>query len=440
MPEAAPGAGATEPSRYEAILRRHAGGGCSLAASFHRAAATVASTVPAATEEQSAIRDVAAGAAGPAFCAFVTWIAHQARNLDRLAFLSRDGQILYELARRIDTPALERLDLRYVYSSRRTWNLAGSDPDNLAAERWLYGSFMHANATDICHRLGLNPDDFTSEFDHAGVSLDPDARADDPAQHQALAAFVANPHVVAAVRPRIARFATDVACYAVQEHLCDTRTGLVDVGWTGKMLAGLYRVLRQKGLALPHSFFFGYEQQVSPTLVPNLAAWLYDSRDPATMACHVHEAPYVIETFSMADHGLVTGYERTPAGYQATLATPDNPAATSFGIDYYRKCLYRFAEDFEAPPGGLNDDARTLVHDLVTEFWTRPTVPEARAWGTYVWDSDPTATAARPLASPFTPDDLRSANGSQPLPRGDRAWLAGSLALTPAPANDHAEA
>jgi hypothetical protein len=47
---------------------------------------------------------------------------------------------------------------------------------------------------------------------------------------------------------------------------------------------------------------------------------------------------------------------------------------------------------------------------------------EARAWGTYPYDSDPAGTAVRPLARPFTSQDR--------LTRGDRAWLAGSLALS----------
>jgi hypothetical protein len=56
-------------------------------------------------------------------------------------------------------------------------------------------------------------------------------------------------------------------------------------------------------------------------------------------------------------------------------------------------------------------------------FWCHPTRAEARAWGIYPYDSDPAGTAARPLARPFTTQDRPT--------RGDRAWLAGSLALSP---------
>ena len=53
-----------------------------------------------------------------------------------------------------------------------------------------------------------------------------------------------------------------------------------------------------------------------------------------------------------------------------------------------------------------------------------PSLAEARAWGAYPYDSDPAGTAIRPLARPF------GAEGR--VTRGDRAWLAGSLALSTA--------
>jgi hypothetical protein len=73
--------------------------------------------------------------------------------------------------------------------------------------------------------------------------------------------------------------------------------------------------------------------------------------------------------------------------------------------------------------GGLNgNDVRPLVHEVMDAFWCHPTQAEALAWGAYPYDSDPAGTAVRPLARPL-PAETRPA-------RGDRAWLAGSLALS----------
>src|SRR5260370_7599425 len=55
-------------------------------------------------------------------------------------------------------------------------------------------------------------------------------------------------------------------------------------------------------------------------------------------------------------------------------------------------------------------------------FWCHPTRAEALVWGAYPNASAPAGTAVRPLARPFTEQDCAA--------RGDRAWLAGSLALS----------
>ncbi len=60
-------------------------------------------------------------------------------------------------------------------------------------------------------------------------------------------------------------------------------------------------------------------------------------------------------------------------------------------------------------------------------FWNHPTLPEARAWGGYPYDSDPAGTAIRPLARALTIEHGQCR-------RGDRAWVAGSLALSTMPA------
>jgi hypothetical protein len=69
-----------------------------------------------------------------------------------------------------------------------------------------------------------------------------------------------------------------------------------------------------------------------------------------------------------------------------------------------------------------------MIHQLMITFWRRPTTQEATAWGKYPYDSDPTGTAARPLARPLNPD--------KPI-RGDRAWLNGTLALSTPETRNH---
>jgi hypothetical protein len=68
------------------------------------------------------------------------------------------------------------------------------------------------------------------------------------------------------------------------------------------------------------------------------------------------------------------------------------------------------------------DDVRPLVHQVMDAFWCHPSPAEAAAQGGHPYDSDPARTAVRALARPLTEQDCAA--------RGDRAWLAGSLALS----------
>jgi hypothetical protein len=84
--------------------------------------------------------------------------------------------------------------------------------------------------------------------------------------------------------------------------------------------------------------------------------------------------------------------------------------------------LYAFCATLEGGGGLQGDDVRPLVHEVMDVFWCHPTQAEALAWGAYPYDSDPAGTAVRPLARSFPAEERPT--------RGDRAWLAGSLALS----------
>jgi hypothetical protein len=232
-----PSADASDSTRYEEILQAGSTRPGDLAERFAAASRAARAAVTAAPGREAAIRDIAAGVAAPALVGFALWLLEQARRrrLRRLRFLSRDGQVLYELVRRLAGAADSSLDLEYVYSSRLTWSLAATDPAKLADAPWLLNSFIKSSADDVCARLGLSANEFRQVMLDCGVSQNPDVRADQPAQASALRSFVASPEVILAAAARITMMRGLVLDYAAQHQLADSGTGLVDIGWTGRM-------------------------------------------------------------------------------------------------------------------------------------------------------------------------------------------------------------
>lgn len=419
-------------TRYETMLARsEAGDGLSgrLAAASRAARAAVR----AETARAQAIRDVAAGVAAPALVGCVIWMLREARcqGVRRLRFLSRDGQVLWRLAQRLAPDAGADVDLEYVYSSRLTWSLAATDPARLADAAWLFNSFVKSNAADVCARLGLPLAECGRELIAAGVSLDPEARAGDDRQAAALRRFLSRPAIAAAAAGRISATRDMVVEYAAQHQLADAGTALADAGWTGRMVGAFVQVCEQAGMGRPHVLLWGHEPRVTGwTDSARVAAWMYNTATGQGTQWRVPDAPFVVETFCMGEHGIVTGYARNPGGtIDPVLAAVVNAPAIAWGLPVYRDTLDAFCEALSAGGPIPDVDIRPAVWQVMDAFWGNPTQAEALAWGSYPYDSDPAGAAIRPLARP-----LRVADGQ--VKRGDRAWLAGSLAITAEPVRE----
>lgn len=400
----------------------------SLNAALAAASQQARSLLRPVTSREAAICDVAAGVAGPTLVGFVMWLLREAerRGVKRLRFLSRDGQIMYHIANRIKDRMASAIDLEYVFSSRLTWSLAASDPHKLSESEWLFNSFMKSNAVDVCARLSLDFREFGPQLTASNVNLDDNVRADSPDQLRALQDFVDKPEVADRVVERVNLMQELVSAYAEQHQLVESDTALVDSGWTGRMVGSLIKTTGD--VSRPHILFWGHEPRASGwTDDRRVAAFMYNSARREGMQLRVPDAPFLIETFCMADHGIVAGYQRDDENrVQAILQSDENRDALDWGIELYRSAIFAFCDSFDV---SHESDMRLVISALMHEFWLRPTKSEASAWGTYVYDSDPAASAARVLARPFSIGELR-------LPidwyraRGDRAWVAGSLALS----------
>ena len=122
-------------NRYEHVWEDHrweTSGLSSLLAGGSR----LARLAMAPTAEQEPVVRVAAGVAAPVLTAYVLWVLNAAarESIERLYFLARDGQILYEIALRLRDRLGLDLDLRYLYGSRQAF---GDPACREAAQRYL---------------------------------------------------------------------------------------------------------------------------------------------------------------------------------------------------------------------------------------------------------------------------------------------------------------
>lgn len=417
-------------SRYEEWLLDE---GSPAAVAVAEASTRARAAVTVTAQKERAIRDVAAGVAAPALCAFVHWVIEQAheQGLRRLCFVARHGQVLYQIARR--SGRLGTIKVEYVYGSRRTWRLATSQVEALGDESWLFDSFINSNAADLCDRLGLDFREYRAVLEFAGVSLEPEVRADNPFQMEAMRRFLGEEMVKKAVGARIQAMRTAVQALIAQHSLGSATTGIVDAGWSGAMMSSLLQLVGDAGLQTPQIFYWGYAPSAMSSLPTDCVnGFMYNTaRHDADY--RMVDTTFVIETFCMSDHGIVSGYDLGLDGtITPELSTTDNPAVAHWGLDTYRQTIYAYCDAWRTN-GGLSvprDVVRPLVQRLVEEFWTQPTSGEAAAWSSYPYDSDPTASAVRPLARPWSVQEIIRGIDHPERTRGQRAWVGGSLQLS----------
>lgn len=417
-------------TRYERILSRSSAG---LARAMARAGGRTRGAIEVSSVRERCIRDVATGVAGPALIAYTAWLASQAREFGgrRIFFLSRDGQLLYLLASQLAEALSCKAELSYLYASRRIWNLAGASGASLPAQRWLFESFMPPNAADLCRQLGLHIEECLVPLKASGVSLDPKLRSDHPSQSKAMQRFLNEPAISKKVAGRVEAVRSTTVAYLRQEGVLSHDSVLVDAGWTGRMVGSLAKTLNDTGFSMPSVLFWGYQPKNGvPEPRVAIRPYMYDTSREARPRWKLPDITFLIESFLMANHGITADYKLSSSGrVDPVLDSSDNPTAERWGLGLYRRTLMKLCEVL-AEEECWYGDLRSTVHDLLGAFWLHPTALEAQVWGAYLYDSDPTGSAARPLARSFSLAEIQRGLQAGRLERGDRAWLQGSLVLT----------
>lgn len=142
--------------------------------------------------------------------------------------------------------------------------------------------------------------------------------------------------------------------YASQHALAEADTGLVDIGWTGRMAASLISVCEAAGMARPHILFWGHEPRpaIGWTDPERVGSYVYNTATGQGLGWRVPDAPFLMETFCMGDHGIVSGYRRDTDGrIEPVLLSYGNDAAEAWGLRLYRLTLYAFCAALEMDRG-----------------------------------------------------------------------------------------
>lgn len=356
---------------------------------------------------------VGATVAAPILITYVCWLLNHARsnNIQRLYFLSRDGQILFNLAQQI----LERLkwsiEIRYLYASRQAWFLPATYQVTPAVSEWILSPDPFLTPRNVASRLQLNEEYVTSQFGKLFCRLiEPDTALNLSEIAQIRQALL-NGFLSDAIQCQAAKSRETTLGYLRQEGLLENiNWALVDIGWHGRLQQSLHQILNPVNDNQPISgYYFGLRRDLtSLSSYPNLFHSYYRIPDAPLPDWRF---PVLMEVFTAADHGSTIGYRQRPGGeYSPVLISDSNTAAMEWGLTDMRKGIFEVLEilDNHDLHNILNEaeSLRPVITDIIKALMISPSIEEAESLGEYRFSIDQNEQQTQTLAPPL---DLKKA-------------------------------
>ena len=433
-------------NRYEQVLESWASATGGLSSIMAAASRSARQAVAAPSPREEALRDVAASVAAPLLAGFVLWVLQRAQDADlkRLYFVSRDGQILLELARRL-SPRLERsCELRYLYASRQAWWVPAASAAISHQLEPLVTETGHVSIRSILGRLSVEPEEIGEGLEELGFRESDWSHDLSPRARQEMRAIIHDGVLRQIIERSTAPKRALLMRYLKQEGLLDGEDwALVDLGWRGTLQKALGVLLANASAGLPRGLYFGIMTTpflgiATPSLEAScgpMEAYLFDERSRRGTATIGPEATQMIEAFCTGTDGALIGYQADGEQVTPMLVTPVNRPALEAGLPLVRETICRFSEDLALRPGSVNSDAdvRPATSAILKAFWRSPAPSAAAAWATFPFELNLARAESTQLATRFSWSDVVDAFRTGVLGRRHwRPWVAGSLVITPA--------
>jgi hypothetical protein len=356
--------------------------------------------------------------------------------------MSRDGQILLEIARRLVSKLHCSCELRYLYGSRRSWLLPAITSINAEQLSFLQSFSPTPTVRHLLSRVDITPEDISDSLLSIGLAENSWSRHLRRSECQALYRLLQGDsrahqlilHRAAARRALMIR-------YLQQEGLPDLAAwGMVDVGWLGRLQNALGRILDPGEGTPPVGFYFGLRS--NPPVNPSFGqqeAYFFNERQGAGFIDLLPRQGVLmlLEVFCSGDHGQVIGFEQKGEEVCPVLKDDLNPSLLDGGLQLLRETIYCFIDNLllDASLINIEADMRAATAEVLKAFWLKPAVAEARALAAFPCEigfADDTSPV--PLAECYRWQHVMQPLWPAPKPQHRLPlWPAGAYALTAPP-------
>lgn len=386
------------------------------------------------------IHHISSTVIAPILFGFTLWTLLEAKKkgLKTLHFISRDGQILKQIADRINTALQLKLECKYFYGSRQAFHLPAATKDNWDHLDWLYDDTSFFSVKLIFNRVGLKPDaiqDYLLENGFEPPAWNNNLNADERIKLRHI--LHNSPEFKTLVLESAAIARHTLVSYLNQEGIhAGARIAFVDIGWNGRLQRSLSRVMDIAGIKPMGGlmgFYFGLRQRLKASEEDKLFAWYYDEENERTRFNNV----VILEKFVEATHGSVVGYKKESDRIEPVFKEEKNREALDWGLEVQQASILEFTDLLcSSMP---NIDKQELIHSenwttmteiLLTDFCIKPSPLDARIFGSVAISEDQNHARSYPLAKALTFKNCISLLMRKKPDVYNDLWIHGSLHLT----------
>lgn len=393
-----------------------------------------------------------ASVAAPMLIAFTAWVLRSAYQdgIERLYFLSRDGQLFYKIAQ-ILSDSMPVPECRYLYSSRLAWIGASINKTKLETEgiKAICIGNTAKSPAQIFERLGIQRNELFSDLlSSIGVSFNNiDTKLTHPEAESFCIRLSTHQDLKQLILNRAADRRETTLGYLRQEGLLneDCRWAIVDIGWRLNSQKALYDLLKSIGYSkLPIGYYFGLSTDRHPERVTGpykafTSNFSGNSEMTADWAGRQSSVVLLENVFLLATHPPLNKYTKRNGKIVPVYSQSSIHSKQKLLTDILHRVVLDFADFFSNNEELLNNVEKVRESTLLSwrKFINRPLPKEVcdLQWlpVNIEFSHDPTHT--RKLAAPLTARTLSQIvrhhfSHTQHYENSNHIWLEGSAVLS----------
>jgi FMN phosphatase YigB (HAD superfamily) len=380
---------------------------CSSIAGASRAA-RVANTREGQIFAETVLYNTGCNVVGPIITVFILWTLHQAvqAGIKRLYFLSRDGDIMLEIAREVAARCGIAIDLRYLYVSRTAVfpALLGAATDAHSFE-WFKEDNIILTSRILADRLKVDVTCLHEQLIRVGIgSVGPDAPLGREIVEQICRLLMTDPLLLEMVSESGRNALQGLVGYVEQEGLFDgIPFALVDLGWHGSIQDALFTCFADRfgdyGIS---GYYFGVDR--SGGCSNRKAGFFFNPGEVSAIAKYQHLFRVLMEVICSARHGMVDHYHLNAHGrYEPVCSLIEDPL-NGERVEHLRHGVSSFLKYLNISGIGTVEfhHVRPQILSLLKKLFFCPSSYEATALGGFRFSADQAGHGVHCVAPPFT--------------------------------------